>query len=73
MKGDRPSHILNIGSMGGVAGGSKYSGLSGYSASKAAVANLTECLAEELKEHIPGYRLLTLYNLAWSFAARSSS
>ncbi len=44
------AHILNISSMGGVQGSSKFPGLSAYSASKAAVINMTECLAEELKE-----------------------
>ncbi len=44
------AHIVNIGSMGGVQGTSKFPGLSAYSASKAALANLTECLAEELKD-----------------------
>lgn len=44
------AHIVNIGSMGGVQGSSKFPGLSAYSASKAAIANLTECLAEELKD-----------------------
>ena len=44
------AHILNISSMGGVQGSSKFPGLSAYSASKAAIINLTECLAEELKE-----------------------
>ena len=44
------AHIVNIGSMGGVQGSSKFSGLAAYSASKAAIANLTECLAEELKD-----------------------
>lgn len=44
------SHVLNIGSMGGFQGSRKYSGLSGYSASKAALANLTECWAEEWAE-----------------------
>lgn len=44
------SHIVNIGSMGGFLGSSKFTGLSIYSASKAALANLSECLAEELKE-----------------------
>ncbi len=43
------AHILNISSMGGVQGSSKFSGLSVYSASKAALAVLTESLAEELK------------------------
>jgi len=44
------AHVVNIGSMGGVQGSSKFPGLSAYSASKAAIANLTECLAEELKD-----------------------
>ena len=43
-------HIVNIGSMGGFQGSSKFPGLSVYSASKAAVASFTECLAEELKD-----------------------
>lgn len=46
----RGSHIVNIGSMGGVQGSKKFRGLSAYSASKGAVAILTEALAEELKE-----------------------
>jgi len=41
------THIVNIGSMGGFQGSSRYSGLSFYSASKAAIANLTESLAVE--------------------------
>jgi NAD(P)-dependent dehydrogenase (short-subunit alcohol dehydrogenase family) len=44
------AHILNISSMGGFQGSSKFPGLAAYSSSKAALANLTECLAEELKE-----------------------
>lgn len=44
------SHVLNIGSMGGYMGSVKFPGLAYYSASKAALANLTECLAEELKD-----------------------
>lgn len=43
------SHIVNIGSMGGVQGSSKFPGLAAYSASKGALAILTECLAEEFK------------------------
>ena len=43
------SHIVNISSMGGFQGSSKFPGLSLYSASKGAVAILTECLAEEFK------------------------
>ena len=45
------AHIVNISSMGGVQGSVKFSGLSLYSASKAALCVLTECLAEELKIH----------------------
>lgn len=44
------AHIVNISSMGGFQGSTKFSGLSIYSASKGALAILTECLAEELKE-----------------------
>jgi len=44
------SHIVNISSMGGYQGSSKYRGLSYYSASKAAIACLTECLANEFFE-----------------------
>jgi short-subunit dehydrogenase len=44
------SHIINIASMGGFQGSAKYKGLSYYSASKAALACLSECLAEEFKE-----------------------
>jgi len=44
------SHILNAGSMGGVQGSAKFPGLALYSASKGALAILTECLAEELKD-----------------------
>ncbi len=44
------SHIVNIGSMGGFQGSEKFPGLSAYSASKAALHTLTECLAAELRE-----------------------
>jgi len=46
----RGSHVLNIGSMGGFQGSMKFSGLSYYSASKGALAILTECLAAEYAE-----------------------
>lgn len=44
------THIVNISSIGGFLGSSKYKGLSYYSSSKAAFACLSECLAEEFKE-----------------------
>jgi len=43
-------HIVNIGSMGGFQGSAKFAGLSAYSASKAALHTLTECLAAELTD-----------------------
>lgn len=43
------AHVVNISSMGGFQGSVKFPGLVGYSASKAALACITECLAEELK------------------------
>ena len=50
LDGNKRCHVVNIGSMGGVQGSVKFPGLSIYSSSKAALANLTECLAEEYKE-----------------------
>lgn len=44
------SHIVNVGSMGGFQGSVKFAGLSAYSASKAALHTLSECLAYELAE-----------------------
>jgi 3-oxoacyl-[acyl-carrier protein] reductase len=43
------SHIVNISSMGAFQGSSKFSGLSAYSASKAALTVMTESLALELQ------------------------
>ena len=44
------SHIVNISSMGGRTGTSKFPGLAAYSSSKGALSILTELLAEEFKE-----------------------
>jgi NAD(P)-dependent dehydrogenase (short-subunit alcohol dehydrogenase family) len=44
------AHIVNIGSMGGFQGSVKFRGLSAYSASKAALHTLTECMAQELAD-----------------------
>lgn len=54
------AHIVNIGSMGGVQGSAKFSGLSAYSSSKGALAILTECLAEEYKERDWSFNCLAL-------------
>lgn len=43
----RGSHVINIGSMGGFQGSLKFPGLAWYSATKGALAVLTECLAAE--------------------------
>lgn len=42
------AHILNISSMGGFQGSSKFPGLSAYSVAKGALSILSECLAVEL-------------------------
>lgn len=50
LSGDPPGHILHIASMGGFQDSVKFSGLAGYSSSKAALACMAQCLAEELKD-----------------------
>jgi short-subunit dehydrogenase len=47
---NKGSHIVNISSMGGFQGSAKFQGLSYYSATKSALACISECLAVELKE-----------------------
>lgn len=42
------AHLLNIGSMGGFQGASKFAGIAAYSVAKGALSILTECLAVEL-------------------------
>ena len=51
LAGDPPGHVLGISSMGGFQGSAKFPGLLAYSAIKAALACVCECLAEELKDH----------------------
>ena len=53
-------HVVNISSMGGIGGSSKFSGLSAYSSSKGAVNILTELLAEEYKEKEIAFNVLAL-------------
>ncbi len=57
---DQRSHIVNISSIGGFQGSLKFAGLSAYSSSKAALACLTECLAEEFKEKNIAFNCLAL-------------
>jgi short-subunit dehydrogenase len=54
------SHIVNISSVGGFQGSMKFAGLSTYSSSKAALASLTECLAEEFKDANVAFNCLAL-------------
>lgn len=50
LAGDPPGHIVHIGSMGGFQDAAKFAGLVAYSASKAALACMSQCLAEEFKD-----------------------
>jgi len=60
LKKGQVKHVINISSMGGFQGSIKFPGLSIYSASKAAIANLSECLAEEYKEEQIAFNCLAL-------------
>ncbi|WKZ66553.1 MAG: SDR family oxidoreductase [Flavobacteriales bacterium] len=50
LAGDPPGHVLHISSMGGFQDSAKFPGLVAYSASKAALACMAQCLAEEFKD-----------------------
>ena len=54
------SHVVNVSTMGAVQGSVKFPGLSVYSSSKSATVNLTELLAEELKDHGPRINAVAL-------------
>jgi NAD(P)-dependent dehydrogenase (short-subunit alcohol dehydrogenase family) len=54
------AHIVNITSMGGFQGSVKFRGLSYYSASKAAIACLSECLANEFTDSLISVNCLAL-------------
>jgi NAD(P)-dependent dehydrogenase (short-subunit alcohol dehydrogenase family) len=53
-------HVVNISSIGGIDGSSKFPGLAAYSSSKGAVNILTELLAEEYKVTGPAFNSLAL-------------
>lgn len=65
------AHVVNISSMGGFQGSSKFPGLSVYSATKAAIASLTECLAEEQKETGVAFNCLALGAVATEMLANA--
>lgn len=50
LAGDPPGHVVHIGSMGGFQDSAKFPGLVAYSSSKAALACMAQCLAEEFKD-----------------------
>lgn len=60
LKKSKLAHVVNISSMGGFQGSSKYPGLTYYSSSKAALACLTECLSEEYKDYHITFNCLAL-------------
>jgi len=59
-KSKETAHVLNIGSMGGFQGSEKFKGLSVYSASKGALAILSECLAREFANEDIKFNCLAL-------------
>jgi short-subunit dehydrogenase len=59
-KMNKGAHVVNISSMGGFQGTMKFPGLAAYSSSKAAIASITELLAEEYKEEGISFNCLAL-------------
>ncbi|WP_457615728.1 SDR family NAD(P)-dependent oxidoreductase [Lutibacter sp.] len=57
---NKNSHVVNISSMGGIQGSTKFPGLAAYSSSKGAIITLTELLAEEYKENQIAFNTLAL-------------
>ena len=64
-------HVVNISSMGGVPGTSKFPGLSAYSSSKAALNILTEMLAEEFKDTEMRFNTLALGSVQTEMLGRA--
>lgn len=54
------AHVVSIGSMGGFQGSLKFPGLSVYSSTKAGLASLMECLAEEYADKGVSFNCLAL-------------
>ena len=54
------SHVVNISSIGGIQGSTKFPGLSAYSSAKGALGILTECLAAELSDKGISFNCLAL-------------
>lgn len=65
------SHVVNISSMGGFQGSSKYPGLSYYSSSKAALASITECLASEYRNTRVYFNCLALGSVQTDMFAKA--
>jgi len=65
------THIVNISSMGGFQGSVKFPGLATYASSKAALAGLTECLAEEYKDSRIMFNCLALGAVATEMLAEA--
>lgn len=65
------AHVVNISSMGGFQGSVKFPGLATYASSKAALAGLTECLAEEYKDSRIKFNCLALGAVATEMLAEA--
>jgi NAD(P)-dependent dehydrogenase (short-subunit alcohol dehydrogenase family) len=65
------SHVVNIGSMGGIGGSVKFPGLAAYSSSKGALSILTEVLAEEFKGREVVFNCLALGSVDTEMLAKA--
>lgn len=71
LNNSKTAHVVNISSMGGFQGSVKFAGLSAYASSKAAIASLTECLAEEYKDSHIKFNCLALGAVATEMLAEA--
>ncbi|MDA3892817.1 MAG: SDR family oxidoreductase [Salinivirgaceae bacterium] len=71
LKKAKSPHVVNISSMGGFQGSAKFPGLACYASSKAAIASLTECLAEEYKSTTIKFNCLALGAVATEMLAEA--